>query len=129
MSPERTSDVAIVLIVEDEEPIATTLAMIISDYGCLPTIASNGEEALKCFQEQMPNLILTDLMMPKMDGNQLIALLRERATSGQPIPPIVMMSAARSASVTQADVDAFLPKPFDIDEVEAVLERFVGHPT
>ena len=128
MTPTRISQsAAIILIVEDEEPIAMTLAMIVEDYGCLPMIAKNGEDALRCFQEQEPNLILTDLMMPKMNGNEFIAILRARTVPGRALPPIVLMSAAESGLVSRTKADAFLPKPFDIDDVEALLMRFVGH--
>jgi len=119
---ERTPPV--VLIVEDEEPIAQALAIIVEDFGLTPVVALHGKQAIELLREHQPALIITDLMMPHMTGTQLIAAVRaDVATSGT---PIVVMSAAGIEHVREAEADAILPKPFSIRQVEDLLRRFVS---
>lgn len=120
-----TNEAPCVLIVEDEEPIAQTLAYIIEDAGYRPVVAIHGKAALAALQTCVVRLIITDLMMPQMDGAQLIAALHTSATAGQVIPPIVIMSAAASRYLAATGADAVLPKPFDIADVETLLKRFL----
>jgi len=112
----------LVLIVEDEEPIAQALAYIVEDRGYVALVAAHGQQALELLGEHHPSLIVTDLMMPHMNGRELIAALRD---TGDPLPPIVIMSAAGKRNIDDAGADAVLPKPFEVAEVEALLSRFL----
>jgi CheY-like chemotaxis protein len=125
MTRPATAPPALVLIVEDEEPIAQALAYIVEDCGYRALIAAHGKQALEVLREHQPQLIITDLMMPLMDGRALIAHLRQ---SGRPLPPIVIMSAAGKRSVEDSGADAVLPKPFEVAEVELLLRRFLPPP-
>ena len=122
-TPTR-ADPPIVLIAEDEEPIALALSYIVEDLGYLPLIAAHGEEALELARLRHPALIISDLMMPRMSGREFITALRQSA--GATSPPIILMTAAGPAYLTDIDADAVLPKPFDIATVEALLQRFLG---
>lgn len=118
---------AIVLIAEDEEPIAETLALIIADAGYTVLMATHGRQALELARTHRPSLIITDLMMPYIDGATLIAELRnDSLTSGTKPIPIVLMTAAGKSRTFGIDADAILPKPFDVEEVEALLSRFLN---
>ncbi len=119
--PVETAE-GLVLIVDDEFPIAQALAYVVEDCGLTPLLASHGKHALDLLREHQPCLIFTDFMMPQMNGRELIAALRE---TGKPLPPIVLMSAAGSAYIEDAGADALLPKPFDLADVEALLRRYV----
>jgi CheY-like chemotaxis protein len=116
---------SLVLIAEDEEPIALALSYIVEDAGYRPLIAANGQVALEMARMHRPHLIITDLMMPRMSGRELLAALRQDpdVTSRA---PVILMTAAGKAYVTDIEVDAILPKPFDITAVEALLHRFLG---
>lgn len=117
----------IVLIADDEETIAETLAMIVEDAGYAPLVAHNGREALVLARERHPRLILTDLMMPYLNGADLIAAVRRHAASeGYASPPVVLVTAAGRARAEQAGADYIIAKPFDVARIEAVLERLVG---
>lgn len=120
---------SLVLIAEDDEPIALALAMIIEDEGYNVLHANDGQEALDMALQYRPALIITDLMMPRMNGTQLIATLRSSGTSGAPPPHIVMMTAAASSYTENTGADALLRKPFDIRDVERLLRRFLGATT
>lgn len=118
-----------VLIVEDEEPIAEALAMIVEDAGYATVVAAHGKAALERAHMERPSLVFTDLMMPHMNGHDLIAALREIATAqGYAPPPIVVMTAASSLRAQAVGADALLRKPFNLSEVEALLLRFLGAP-
>ncbi len=121
---ERTP--AVVLIVEDEEPIAQALAIIMEDFGFTPVVAAHGKQAMELLRQHQPALIITDLMMPHLTGAQLIAALR--ADAAYSTTPIVIMSAASKQYMLEAGADAILSKPFDIRQVEDLLRRFVPRP-
>ena len=116
----------VVLIVEDEEPIAQALAYVVEGAGHTTVVAVNGRAALELALAHRPNLIITDLMMPQMSGQELIRALRE--TWQAATPPIVLMTAAGPRYAEAAGADALLLKPFDLEQVEALLRRFLASP-
>jgi CheY-like chemotaxis protein len=119
----------LVLIAEDEEPIALALADLIEEIGYQTLIAQNGRRALELAWEYHPALIITDLMMPYLTEREVIAALRaQEDRSGQYAPPIILMSAAGRAHTYNTGADAVLLKPFDLDEVEGLLYRFLPPP-
>jgi len=120
----------LILIAEDEEPIAEALAMIFEDAGYgTPLQATNGKLAQALVRTHRPALIFTDLMMPLMDGAELIAAVRADAALDSHLPPpIVLMTAAGMRRAREVHADALLRKPFTLDEVEALLLRFLGPP-
>ncbi|MEO7002536.1 MAG: response regulator [Ktedonobacterales bacterium] len=113
----------LVLIAEDDEPIAFALSLVVEDAGYAVTVAGDGRLALALAQEQHPALIITDLMMPGMTGQQFIAALRRNVQNR--LPPIVVMSAADPDLAEEVDADAFLSKPFEIEQVERLLQQFL----
>ena len=119
----------LVLIAEDEEPIAEAIAMLVEDCGYTPIIASNGRQALELARRRKPALIITDLMMPYLDGDELITALKEDAArDGYTPPPTILLSAAGLRRMKISGADVLLPKPFELDELEKLLRRFLGSP-
>jgi CheY-like chemotaxis protein len=126
MPDEEVPTPRLVLIVEDEEPIAEALEYIVEDHGYEVLIAQHGKQALELLREHHPELIITDLMMPQMNGAELIAEIRAAAEcNGQPPVPVVLMTAAGGRYSAGVKADATLPKPFDIEQVDRVLRRFL----
>ncbi len=116
-----------VLILEDEEPIAIALSLIIEDAGYAAIYSTDARKALALVQKHSPALILTDLMMPRMNGGQFVTALREQvARDGMPMPPIVVMTATDLRYAKEIGADAVLAKPFDLKTVEALLMRFLS---
>jgi CheY-like chemotaxis protein len=117
----------VVLIVEDEEPIADALAFLVEDCGYVPLRASHGKEALALARANHPRLVITDLMMPIMDGRELIAALRaDAAANGNSAPIIILTTAGGFTYAQNTGADLVLRKPFDIAEIEALLARYLG---
>ena len=116
----------VVLIAEDEEPIAQALAYLVEDAGYSPVVAAHGKAALEIALAQRPDLIITDLMMPQMSGKEFISALRAALDSAT--PPIILMTAAGRRYTDATGANALLSKPFDLSDVEALLERYLGEP-
>lgn len=116
----------LVLIADDEEPIAAVLASLIEDLGFTAQIASNGRQALDLARESWPALVVTDLMMPELTGVELIDALRTEATAaGRKPVPVILMTAAGLQHARKAGADAVVAKPFDLDELDALIAHFL----
>ena len=116
----------VVLIAEDEEPIAQAIAYIVEDLGYTPAIAIHGKQALELARASRPALVITDLMMPQMTGAELIRAIHDDASRlHYRAPPIILMSAAGRQYVDSVGADACLPKPFDVSQVEALLDHYL----
>ena len=110
-----------VLVVDDDDSIRNLLITLLRRKAMLCDGASDGEQAVALIEKQQYSLILLDLMMPKMDGFQVIRELRTRGNT----TPIVVVTAAGQARVNTLDpnqVKAVLSKPFEIAQlVDTVL--------
>ena len=105
---------ATVLIVEDEFAIADLLGMALTDEGYHVVKAANGRQALERLAENSPDLVITDFMMPVLDGAGLVQAMRQ--SEGQREVPIIIMSSMPETNV-HARIDryaAFVGKPFQI---------------
>lgn len=113
-----------ILLVEDEIVIALGIQMVLEDAGYSVVIASNGEEGLTQALEVKPDLIVTDYMMPRMNGLELIAALRSRNVT----IPIVLATSIGEERV-QANphrlYDAYLGKPCTDDALLGVVRRLL----
>ncbi len=115
----------LVLLVEDDAAVRSTLAAILHDEGCDIIIAPNGFDALVSLEQHDPDVVVLDWMMPVVDGQNFLQALRSeyhRTT------PVLVISAGRIDEETALDAgaDAYLRKPFDIDELMRVLQDLVG---
>lgn len=116
----------VVLIAEDEETIAETLALIVEDAGFTALVARNGREALALARQHHPQLIITDLMMPYLNGADLIATVRADAASQRVAPPpVIVVTAASAARAQEAGADVVVVKPFDVTKIEAAMHRLL----
>ena len=108
-----------VLIVDDEEMIRVLLSDWLKLAGCETHAASNGFEGLRLLYEHRPNLVISDIMMPEMDGYEFCRLVRE--ASNVPIMMITGVAGDDKEEVRQElGINDYMTKPFDMEEV---LER------
>ncbi|WP_321471519.1 response regulator transcription factor [Halarcobacter sp.] len=106
-----------VLFVEDEVNISKLLKDAISDYFFSFTIANNGEEGLEKYKKINPDLIITDIMMPKLDG---LDMTKEIRKENENIPIIVLSAFSDKEKLLKAidiGITKYFIKPFDPDEL------------
>jgi DNA-binding response OmpR family regulator len=126
MTAQAPEQAAVVLIVDDDKPIADYVAAVVAEMGYTPVVATRGAQALDLARVQWPALLITDLMLPFMNGSALIAALRAAAQAdGHVAPPAVLMTAAGGRAARAAGAQAILHKPFDLADLEALLLRFL----
>jgi DNA-binding response OmpR family regulator len=110
-----------VLVVDDEPQVAWVLRLTLEHEGYRTHTASNGIEALEELHKHHPSLMVLDLMMPEMDGWSVL----KEMTKMRDRPRVVIVSALTGpddkAKATALGADAFVPKPFDIEELIGVL--------
>lgn len=116
-----------VLLVDDEQAITTNLAPFLERSGFLVAVAADGEEALLEIASFGPDLIVLDVLMPKVDGREVLRQLRQR---GDWTPVILLTQIGESterAMALEEGADDYLNKPFDPHElvarVRSVLRR------
>jgi two-component system response regulator ResD len=117
------------LIVEDDDNISELFSLYMEREGFRTSIARDGEEALRLFKEFSPDIILLDVMLPKLDG---WGVLREIRTESK--VPVIMITAkgetTDKVSGLQMGADDYIVKPFEMKEViarvHAVMRRFGG---
>ena len=114
-----------ILVVEDELPIKEIITAILSDAGHKVVVAGNGQEALQCLQSERPDLILSDIMMPVMDGRELCKRLQVHPVYSS-IPVILMSAAYGSVNLDGCKHAAFLKKPFEVTELLAAVSHTIG---
>lgn len=112
-----------VLVVDDEPPLTDVIRLLIEDLGHRVVTARDGVEALELSQNLHPDLVISDIMMPRLAGDELCRRLKDAPETAD--IKIVLMTAALSASAERAGADGFLIKPFDLDDVEALIQRLV----
>jgi diguanylate cyclase (GGDEF)-like protein len=109
-----------ILVAEDDRVLQDLVAELLVEAGYDVTTASDGDEALKIVREQSPDLVLLDVMMPRMDG---YAVCREIRAGGPAAPPVIFVTAHGNITdrVTGLDLGAvdYLVKPFNPPELEA----------
>lgn len=113
-----------VLIVDDEVEHRDYLAEIVSGWNYQIGLAGNGEEALNLFKDTSFDIVLSDLMMPKMDGFELLRQLKSQGI----LPPTILMTAFGSLekalhTIHELDGFWFLEKPIDLTALELLLKR------
>ncbi|MBW1887135.1 MAG: response regulator, partial [Deltaproteobacteria bacterium] len=112
-----------ILLVDDEEGIRKVLGISLTDIGYQVLAAENGEEALKLFKEMQPQIVLTDIKMPGMDGIELLKKIKEES----PDTEVIMITghgdmelAIQSLKFGATD---FITKPINDEALEIALKR------
>ncbi len=126
--PESPANPTRVLIADDEENQRMGLAGMISSWGFTTETAFDGQDALEKFPEFKPHVLLTDMMMPRMDGSELLKRINQ---AGSNIPAIVITAFGNieTALSTIHDLGAFwfLEKPIQPQVLRFLLERAAKH--
>jgi DNA-binding response OmpR family regulator len=118
-----------ILVVDDDRVIQQLLKVNLELEGYAIEVAEDGEEALDLFDEFRPNLVLLDIMMPKLDGWEVCRRLKQGIDSAD--VPIVLLSARAQEADVQRGIElgvaAYVTKPFDpiqlLDLVADILAK------
>lgn len=117
-----------VLVVEDEEEIRTYLKQELSDEYKVTTCC-NGKEAYDCILKEMPDLVISDIMMPEMDGLALCHKLKQNTNINH--IPIVLLTAKSRAEDTlegmDTGADAYIVKPFNTDLLKSTIANLIAN--
>jgi DNA-binding response OmpR family regulator len=122
-----------VLIVDDDDLIRDNLGSILERSGFQVLTAANGQQALEILAKQRPDILVLDVLMPNMNGRDLLRQLRQKSDW----LPVIMLTqvgdAAERAMALEEGADDYINKPFDIHEliarIKTVLRRIqVGQP-
>ncbi len=115
-----------VLVVDDEPAFCTVVCEILRTYGFTPYPALNARQAIALLGDMTPDIILTDVMMPDVDGLSMIRRLRSHPELSA-IPTIVLSAKSEPEDLNaafEAGADACLPKPFTAQELHELVRRF-----
>jgi len=114
-----------IVIADDEEAARRSLGQILREDGFEVSLAANGEEALQLVARESPDVLLTDLRMPGLDG---IELLRRVCQAYPEVSVVIMTAHGTIRSAVQALHDGaedYLTKPVDVEEMEHLLDRIM----
>ncbi|MEP3114357.1 response regulator [Nisaea sp.] len=121
-----------ILLIEDMKGVQTSMAMILTNAGYSVTTADNGRHGIETFETKEFDLVITDILMPEMDGSEVLFALMKKPSK----PPMIAISAG-GGSINASEAlrfaskiaDAVLEKPFSRNELLEVVERLTSSPT
>lgn len=117
-----------ILIVDDEQDIVESLKFVLEgcDYTCY--CAYNGEDGLNMAREIEPDLIILDVMMPRINGYKISRLLKfDKKYKDIPILMITARSQEEDKIIgEETGADEYITKPFDLDEVLKIVQKYLG---
>jgi len=116
------------LLVDDEPGLREAVQAYLEDSGFTVDVASNAREGLDLARQKLPDLVITDIMMPQVDGYQFLKQLREEPQF-KSLPVVFLTARGMTSDRIQgynAGCDAYLSKPFDPDELVAIVNNLLG---
>lgn len=114
-----------VLVVDDDASILEVLKIVLEENNYSVVALDNGLDVEEVIKTHKPHIMLLDLWIPGMDGKQILKLVKENPETSH--VPVIVMSASNGLSDTAEEIkaDGFLAKPFNIDDLENTITRFL----
>jgi CheY-like chemotaxis protein len=122
-------DAITILIIDDDEGIRESIGLIIKTMGYFAKVTDNGFDALKFLSQQKFDLVVLDVMMPEMDGWEVLKYIRD---DPQLQSTKVMLLTAKSTEKDRLigkqilKADEYISKPFDLNEFKDTIQRMLG---
>jgi CheY-like chemotaxis protein len=114
-----------ILVVEDEIPLLDILAELLQDLGYRVLTAHDGWSALDICRLATPDLVLTDVILPRMNGAELCRAIKQADGALRDVK-VVLTSASVSFAALSSPADGFIPKPFNLDDIEQLIAGLIG---
>jgi CheY-like chemotaxis protein len=116
----------VILVVDDDAPILLLMRSLLREFGFEPITATSGAEAIETARERRPDLVLLDLKMPGMSGDEVIRALRGYV--GLDSTPILILSGEPVApdELVRLGANAAILKPFDVTALVEQIRSHVG---
>lgn len=115
------------MIVDDSNIIRSKIARALGKHGLeIAGMASNGQEAIHCFETTRPDLVTMDLTMPNMDGIECIRALHRMNAKARILVVSALSDKATAIQALKEGAQGFLPKPFTEDELTEAIDELVG---
>lgn len=118
---------ATLLVIEDEAPLRANIARILSEEGYEVITAVDGNEGMQRVRENRPDLVICDILMPRLDGFGVLATLRSRPETAA-IPFIFLTASADKADLARglkSGANEYVTKPFKIAGLMAAVRRLL----
>jgi DNA-binding response OmpR family regulator len=115
----------VILVVDDDPDVRGILGILLSRDGYEVVTAIDGADALEHVKDERIALVVLDLQMPRLDGDQFRRVYQERGGHA----PILLVTAAEVGpnDLARLGVSAYIPKPFDIEAVLEAVQRLISH--
>ena len=113
----------LVLVIDDEQPVRDIITRSFTDEGVHAVAAADGQEGLRLAQQLRPDLILLDVLMPKMDGWAVLTRLKSDPATAE-IPVVMLTITSNQEMGYLLGAAEYLPKPVDRQRLAAILQRY-----
>ena len=118
-----------IMVVDDEPNIVQTLQDRLEMNEYQVVTAGNGREGLEKIEQERPDVILLDVIMPIMDGHEMLEMLRKQP-GGRDVSVIMLTARSQTQDIARANacgIDDYIVKPFDLSELLEKIESVVEH--
>jgi DNA-binding response OmpR family regulator len=116
----------VVLVLDDEQAYTKVMSMVLDEYGFDPVPANSAEDAWELLDRATPDLVLLDVMMPKIDGITFLGELRERAEL-RTVPVLVVTAYTETREkAMSAGASGYLKKPFSAQQLRDSIGEFLS---
>ena len=116
-----------ILVVDDDPTVVAVLSEVLEDERYRVRSARDGAEALATIEEECPDLLITDIMMPRLSGLEVLERIRSREAPVGPHLPIILITAA-PPRLALPPRTRLLPKPFDLASLLDLVAGMLDHP-
>lgn len=124
-TPVASSPQPVIMIVDDEIDVAGTYSMLFELHGYKVVVANHGADGLAKARRALPDLVISDCMMPVMDGIEFCAALRQ-LPGGEKLPVILCSGAPEMHDLSSSSHDLFLRKPVFFERLLAEVQRLLA---
>jgi DNA-binding response OmpR family regulator len=112
-----------ILVVDDDQELRENIREILVEAGFSVTVAASGEAALDCLAAQAFDVVLLDLIMPGMDGKEVLPLIKRQSPTVKVIMITAFATIENAVSAMRKGADDYLTKPFKVDELLTAVRR------